>query len=127
MRLTGGLTSACCRPDQLWMIYQLESAQNRPFLSSEANWTATYRRDSTLVTPYGWWRPAEDGEEDEEDEDTAVTADFAGAREGRVAWFVSNCAADNQRLEYGRAMGGSYPVDVYGKCGELRCSRVRRE
>ena len=44
-----------------------------------------------------------------------------------MAWFVSNCAADNQRLEYGRALGGSYPVDVYGKCGELRCSRVRRE
>ena len=107
------------------MLYQLESAQNRPFLSSEANWTATYRRDSTLVTPYGWWRPSEDGEEDGEYENTA--ADFAGAREGRVAWFVSNCAADNQRLEYGRALGGSYPVDVYGKCGELRCSRVRRE
>lgn len=127
MQLTGGLTSTCCRPDQLWLIYQLESAQNRPFLSSEANWTATYRRDSTLVTPYGWWRPSEDSEEDAEDENTAVTADFAGAREGRVAWFVSNCAADNQRLEYGRALGGSYPVDVYGKCGELRCSRVRRE
>ena len=125
MQLTGGLTSPCCRPDQLWLIYQLESAQNRPFLSSEANWTATYRRDSTLVTPYGWWRPSEDSEEDGEYENTA--ADFAGAREGRVAWFVSNCAADNQRLEYGRALGGSYPVDVYGKCGELRCSRVRRE
>ena len=66
------------------MLYQLESAQNRPFLSSEANWTATYRRDSTLVTPYGWWQAFEDSEEDGEYENTAVTADFAGR--GRGAW-----------------------------------------
>ena len=48
------------RPDQLWLVYQLESAKNRHFLHSEANWTATYRRDSTLATPYGWWRPDSD-------------------------------------------------------------------
>ena len=42
------------------MVYQLESAQNRPGLHSEANWTATYRRDSTLAAPYGWWRTDDD-------------------------------------------------------------------
>ena len=105
------------------MVYQLESAQNRPVLHSEANWTATYRRDSTLAAPYGWWRPDSD-DEAEEQEESGHTADFAGAREGRVAWFVSNCQASNRRLEYARALSTHYPVDIFGACGELKCSRV---
>ena len=109
------------RPDQLWMVYQLESAQNRPVLNSEANWTATYRRDSTLATPYGWWRGTD---EEEEEEESGMTADFAGGREGRVAWFVSNCQASNRRLEYARELSKHFPVDIFGSCGELKCSRV---
>ena len=104
------------------MVYQLESAQNRPVLHSEANWTATYRRDSTLATPYGWWRP--DSDDEAEEEESGHSADFAGAREGRVAWFVSNCQASNKRLEYARALSTHYPVDIFGACGELKCSRV---
>ena len=55
-------------------------------------------------------------------EDYAV-ADFVGVREPRVAWFVSNCNADNKRLEYARSLSRHYPVDIFGKCGELKCSR----
>lgn len=101
------------------MVYQLESAQSRPYLNSQANWTATYRRDSTLATPYGWW--SDDGEEEEQDDDSH--ADFVGVREPRVAWFVSNCNANNKRLEYARSLSKYYPVDIFGKCGELKCSR----
>ena len=106
------------------MVYQLESAQNRHGLHSEANWTATYRRDSTLAAPYGWWRTDDDDQAEEEDDESGLTGDFAGAREGRVAWFVSNCHASNRRLEYARALSAHYPVDIFGACGELKCSRV---
>ena len=114
----------CYRPDQLWLVYQLESAKNRPVLHSEANWTATYRQDSTLAAPYGWWRADDDDQAEDEDEESGLTADFAGSREGRAAWFVSNCHASNRRLEYARALSAHYPVDIFGACGELKCSRV---
>ena len=109
------------------MVYQLESAQSRPFLDRNANWTATYRRDSTLVAPYGWWKSNNDDMEDDDDtddSDNVVSADFAGVREGRVAWFVSNCDANNKRLEYAEQLAKHYPLDIFGKCGNLRCPRV---
>ena len=42
---------------QAWILYLSEG----PFLSPTAepkavvNWTATYRRDSDIPIPYGWW------------------------------------------------------------------------
>ena len=113
------------RPDQLWLVYQLESARSRPFLHSDANWTATYRRDSTLVAPYGKWvSHAESGLEEVEEEEK----DYVGGREGRVAWLVSNCNANNPRLEYARALSAFFPVDIMGQCGDRtnKCPRVRQ-
>lgn len=103
------------------MVYQLESSRNRPFLNNEANWTATYRRDSTISTPYGRWEEVEGQGQD------PTLEDLVSGREGRVAWFVSNCDANNKRLEYGRALARHFPVDIIGKCGsrEVKCSRVR--
>ena len=105
------------------MVYQLESSQSRSFLSNEANWTATYRRDSTIVTPYGRWERGEGVAVEEGSED------WASGREGRVAWLVSNCKANNKRLEYGQALAKHFPVDIIGKCGPqiVKCSRVRIE
>lgn len=42
-------------PKQVWVLWLLESPQNTPhFRNAEGliNWTATYRSDSTIVTPY---------------------------------------------------------------------------
>jgi glycoprotein 3-alpha-L-fucosyltransferase len=42
-------------PRQVWVLWLLESPQNSPhFRNAEGliNWTATYRSDSTIVTPY---------------------------------------------------------------------------
>ena len=109
------------------MVYQLESAMSRSFLNSGANWTATYRRDSTLVAPYGkWLSHARAGLEEMEG---LEDADYAGGREGRVAWLVSNCNANNPRLEYARALSTYFPVDIMGKCGDRtnKCPRVRHQ
>merc|ERR1712012_374726 len=49
------------KPDgQVWLWYNLESPSNT-FLKnmSMLDWTATYRRDSTIVTPYAKWRAFE--------------------------------------------------------------------
>src|SRR6218665_1446104 len=42
-------------PTQIWILFLLQSAVSRPYLESLENvdnWTATYRTDSTIVTPY---------------------------------------------------------------------------
>ena len=45
------------REGQLWMISTMESPPHFFMLDwAGLDWTATYRRDSTIVTPYGAWR-----------------------------------------------------------------------
>jgi len=102
---------------QVWLAYNLESAENRKAID-EANWTATYRTDSTLVTPYGRWQYF-----DEEQYTRLQTRNFARGRKASVAWMVSNCDADNQRLAYAKELAKYIKVDIYGKCGTLKCPK----
>ena len=77
------------------------------------------------MAPYGkWLSQATEEEEEEEEED-----DYAGEREGRVAWLVSNCNANNPRLEYARALSAFFPVDIMGQCGDRanKCPRVSQK
>ena len=64
------------------------------------DWTATYRRDSTVVAPYGKWSPYHDhmttSDEDE--------VNLAEKKTKKVAWFVSNCGARNGRLQYAQEL-----------------------
>jgi len=105
-------------PEQVWLVYNLESAQTRPWIDSKANWTASYRRDSTLVAPYGKWEYF-----DEKVKEVEQVRDYSRGREGRVAWLVSNCNAVNKRLEYARKLSQYIPVDIIGGCGEIRCPK----
>lgn len=44
-------------PEQLWMLYLLECPLHTQMFKQKNvfNWTATYRRDSTIVAPYERW------------------------------------------------------------------------
>ena len=48
---------------------------------------------------------------------------FAENKTGQVAWFVSNCHARNNRLEYAEQLGEYIGVDVFGDCGTKFCAR----
>jgi len=108
-------------PGQLWMMYALESPLHWVLPRNQGkmiNWTATYRRDSTIVTPYAKWRYY----------DAMVTQkpqkkNYAAKKTKLVAWFVSNCHAKNMRLEFARELSTYIQVDIYGKCGDLHCMR----
>jgi hypothetical protein len=52
------------------------------------NWTATYRTDSTIVTPYERWHYY-----DENIKTLPQEKNFAANKTKQVAWFVSNCDA----------------------------------
>ena len=52
------------------------------------NWTATYRSDSTIVTPYEKWVYHQPGVRA-----VPQTINYAANKTKQVAWFVSNCGA----------------------------------
>jgi len=82
------------------------------------NWTATYRSDSELVAPYEKWVYY-----DETIHRKPTTINYAANKTKKVAWFVSNCGAKNNRLEYAHALQKFIQVDIYGACGTKNCPR----
>ncbi|CAG0896295.1 unnamed protein product [Darwinula stevensoni] len=105
---------------QLWIAYVLEPPQKIRRISevANANWTATYRSDSEIVTPYEKWVY-----HDPEVKTKSQTRNYAKGKTKKVAWFVSNCRARNNRLQYARELAKHIEVDIYGACGTLNCPR----
>ena len=114
-------------PNQIWVWYQLESPYHSHGFSSISpsviNWTATYRRDSVLVTPYEKFVHFDNftGLPDK------PTKDYAAGKTKLVAWFVSNCNAQNGREHYVKELQTFISVDIYGGCGSLKCSRSNND
>ncbi|KAB7500494.1 hypothetical protein Anas_12378, partial [Armadillidium nasatum] len=44
-----------------------------------------------------------------------------------VSWLVSNCNTPSKRGEYVRELQKFIPVDVYGRCGPLKCGQKKQE
>ncbi len=111
-------------PHQIWILFYLESPHHTGSLSQFNhlfNWTATYRKDSTIVTPYEKFVPYDN-----------VTSlpntplkNFADTKTDKVAWFVSNCRTKNNRFNYVTEMQNFITVDIYGACGTHSCPRSR--
>ncbi|RXG54880.1 Alpha-(1,3)-fucosyltransferase C [Armadillidium vulgare] len=40
-----------------------------------------------------------------------------------AAWMVSNCKTPSKREEYVRELQKFIPVDIYGSCGPLKCTK----
>ena len=112
-------------PGQIWMMYLLESpAYVGEFhhVDNLINWTATFRWDSTIVTPYAKFVPFR--------RTTSTNAriphilkNYAAGKTKMVAWFVSNCFSRNKRGEYVEELSRYLPVDVFGMCGKPFCRR----
>lgn len=111
---------------QVWILYLLECPYHtQSFINFKNifNWTATYRHDSDIVAPYEKFVRYDDG-----GSTTARPSAPASAprnKTKKVAWFVSNCAARNQRLQFARKLAAYIDVDIYGTCGSLKCPRAR--
>lgn len=139
------------RSKQVWIAYLLESPLStfdRRFQRLNRgnhvfNWTASYRSDSDIVTPYSKFVPFESQADNwlqalrlaNIKRKTMLTPDdyvrhfvdqkYALANErhkklieskrGRVAWFASNCHAKNNRLELAKELSQYIQVDIYGR------------
>lgn len=107
--------------DEIWIIGILESPNWTPNyrgLQNVFNWTATYRTDSTIPTPYFKWQKFKRSERFK-----MSKINFARGKTKQVAMFVSHCDTVNQRLQYAQELGRYIPVDIYGACGNQTCSR----
>ena len=110
-------------PNQIWILYLLEAPNFTPDLrrfNGHFNWTATYRRDSDIVAPYEKFVPYDSHAVRHK---TNPSRNYAAGKTKKVAWFVSNCHASNQRLEYAKELGKYMEVDIFGKCGDKQCPR----
>ncbi|XP_013390895.1 glycoprotein 3-alpha-L-fucosyltransferase A-like [Lingula anatina] len=84
------------------------------------NWTMTFRRDSTIFTPYQY---VVEREKPLVKNFTAI----ALKKTKLVAWVVSNCHTKSNRERYVAELKKHIPVDVYGGCGPLKCSKRDNE
>ena len=111
--------------NQVWILNLMESPLNTPNMSnlnSLINWTASYRKDSTVYTPYNEYTVhkarRKEIRSNQEDMEKIVLS-----KTKLVAWFVTNCGSKNGRLKYVQELQRYIPVDIYGLCGPLTCDR----
>jgi len=107
--------------DQIWVMFLLESPANTgefQHAKDLINWTATYRWDSTIVTPYEKFVPYRNASRQRRgakrrrttlpggsDSQLNVTRrNYAAGKTKMVAWFVSNCGPKNKRNDYAREL-----------------------
>lgn len=117
------------RIDQVWIFYLLECPLNSPpfkNLEHVINWTATYRHDSDIVTPYEKFVPYNVSLLKHSTKEKILQLkqkNFALNKKKMVAWFVSNCFAKNDRFQYATELSYYIDVDIYGACGMKVCSK----
>ena len=113
------------QPGQIWILWLLESPLNSislQWLQDKINWTASYRPDSTIVTPYEKFVSFSNVH----NLTTIPARNYATGKNKLVAWFVSNCNTFNRRLQYAHELQRHINVDIYGTCGNMYCIRDTR-
>ncbi|KAK3580932.1 hypothetical protein CHS0354_008227 [Potamilus streckersoni] len=106
---------------QIWILFLLESPNHTPALNGLENlfnWTASYRHDSDIVAPYEKFVRY-----NERVKTLPQNKSYSVGKVKQVAWFVSNCGARNGRREFADELAKYIQVDIYGGCGNHRCSR----
>lgn len=115
---------------QIWILYCLENPFFTPTyknVAGQINYTATYRWDSDIVTPYDKYLEY-DSSASPEHKSVLLKTNHAAGKTKKVAWLVSNCDdIPNGRVEYARNLSKYIEVDIYGDCGDLECSRHKSE
>ncbi|XP_037090987.1 alpha-(1,3)-fucosyltransferase 7-like [Pollicipes pollicipes] len=81
------------------------------------NTTMTYSRSADIYFPYGKTVP---GEQEGE-------VPLFSNRKVAAAWVVSHCPSHSKREVYVKKLARSLQVDIYGKCGTLRCPSDKRK
>ena len=105
-----------------WIITVLHLTQN-PFRTKNLsqfkdmiNWTVSYRRDSVVSYPSGYYLKHAVSKQKSE-----PRINYAEGRSKLVAWFVTSCQTNSKRENYVRELSDYIAVDIYGDCGTFHC------
>uniref|UniRef100_A0A914WA11 Fucosyltransferase n=1 Tax=Plectus sambesii TaxID=2011161 RepID=A0A914WA11_9BILA len=116
--------------NQLWVMQLLENpdyTSTLRYANGHVNYTATYRWDSDIVTPYEKWVPLAQVPRDQRlpltSKKLARKSDYAKGKSEMVAWFVSHCHTNNNRLAYAKKLSRHISVHIFGDCGNMVCHR----
>ena len=82
------------------------------------NWTMSYKMDSDVLLLYGHIEKV-----DRPSDPVRSMKDVIKRKRKQVAWMVSHCETSIRREDYVAELQKYIDVDVYGKCGKLRCPR----
>ncbi|RZF32646.1 hypothetical protein LSTR_LSTR004074 [Laodelphax striatellus] len=112
---------------QVWILYRMESPIHTPVQNlikqDIYNWTATYLRSSDIVRTYFKWTYYDE----QQTEWQGPPRNFSAGKTRKVAWFVSNCNALNNRLEYARELAEHIQIDMFGGCGaQYQCPKSKK-
>ena len=123
-RLAGPPSDIPRSAQQLWVWLSDESPYNVFMVSRDKNlahyngffnWSMTYRVDADVPVPYGRTVPLP------KDQYLEVTEDVFNLKEKDIAVLGSNCGGSNHRYKYIKKLQKYIPVDIYGRCGKLKC------
>ena len=116
--------------NQKYIFWEIESAANLfefdPQLYDDFfDWTVTYRMDSTVPLPYGWFNKIKNHPEGRKlkslikqfGEKNRHLAKKPKASNVLVAWMVSNCYTVGNREQFVEELREFIDVDIYGECG----------
>lgn len=104
---------------QMWTFFSIESPflySVRPEWRDKFSWTLTYRRDSDFTYFYGKIQKRE----------VPLSRNYHEVFQRKnktVSWAVSNCNSFSKREEYFQKLQNYISVDIYGKCGKLKCGK----
>nr|CAD7438979.1 unnamed protein product [Timema bartmani] len=131
------------KPHQRYVLFLLEPPgtylSDLKDLPNFFNWTMTYRYDSDIYRPYGYFRPLNGSSKMVDPRETSVQwkqptmssdaleeyLNLSKKKTKLVAWFVSKCRTQGKREEFVEDLKKYVQVDVYGSCGSMSCSRSR--
>jgi hypothetical protein len=109
--------------DQKWVLLNHEPPKNCPPIEylepfgGHINWTLSYRYDSDIFSPYG--------EIFKCDKNLKTKYRFDEKKKS-IAWFVSECYSESNRELYVKELQKYIDVDIFGKCGQLKCSKDKK-
>ncbi|XP_046556777.1 alpha-(1,3)-fucosyltransferase C-like [Haliotis rubra] len=116
------LTPPLKQTNQVWIMFGLECPYyyNNQLSRSEHwrhmfNWTMTYRLDSDVILPYNVLFQLQQPPK-------VNFSQIALNKTKSVLWFVSNCNTQSKRQQYVKELRKHISVDIYGRCGPLKCS-----
>ncbi|XP_050404376.1 alpha-(1,3)-fucosyltransferase C [Patella vulgata] len=107
------------KSDQIWVVSGWESPHHtrsqvlsNPEWREQINWTMTYRLDSDIPVPYSYTIVKKI-----ENKANKNYGEIMTNKKKLVAWVVSNCQTNSQRMKYVEQLKEIVPVDVFGRCG----------